>query len=109
MSGTEIIRCNCKHAYQDKIHGIGKRVGNVMRTGQIRCTVCCTIAGTKETVSKSVTPKAEPIPAKPAESAAAKTDKKGGKDNKGKEKEKKSSRDKTPKPKIDRSRKMGKK
>lgn len=81
-----------------------------MRNGQIRCTVCSTLAGTKELVVKSMTPKAEPVVSKPAEpAAAAKPDKKSGKDNKGKEKEKKSSKDKTPKPKIDRSRKMGKK
>jgi hypothetical protein len=41
-----IKRCDCKHAYQDKKYGKGKRVhnyigGNGGRRGEgIRCTVC---------------------------------------------------------------------
>lgn len=32
----------CKHEYQDKVHGAGKRVMNVMKktAGAVRCTVC---------------------------------------------------------------------
>jgi hypothetical protein len=73
-----------------------------MRSGQSKCTVCGTIGGSKSVFIKATT---EPEHV----AAVAKPDKKSGKDNKGKDKEKKSSRDKTPKPKIDRSRKMGKK
>lgn len=104
-TGTNIIRCSCSHEYQDVLYGKGNRVANVMRSGQSKCTVCGTIGGSKAVFTKATT---EPEPV----AAAAKPEKKSGrfgKDNKGKDKEKKSSRDKTPKPKIDRSRKMNKK
>jgi hypothetical protein len=101
---TQIIRCSCKHAYQDSLYGVGNRVGNEQRTGMIRCTVCGTVGGTKSTFVKPAAAAAAPEP------VAAKPDKKGGRDNKGKDKEKKSSKDKSaPKPKVDRSRKMNKK
>ena len=35
-----ILKCSCKHAYQDKRYGPGKRVHNKCRTGKYRCTVC---------------------------------------------------------------------
>lgn len=32
----------CKHEYQDKVHGAGKRVMNPLKktAGAVRCTVC---------------------------------------------------------------------
>lgn len=101
-TGTNLIRCSCSHEYQDILYGKGNRIANTMRSGQSKCTVCGTIGGSKSVFIKATT---EPEHV----AAVAKPDKKSGKDNKGKDKEKKSSRDKTPKPKIDRSRKMGKK
>jgi hypothetical protein len=45
-----IKRCTCKHEYQDKKHGKGKRVHNPLRSkspgGKLtdwRCTVCGTV------------------------------------------------------------------
>lgn len=42
---TKILSCNCKHDYQDKTYGEGKRVHNSLKataTGIIKwkCTVC---------------------------------------------------------------------
>lgn len=34
-----IIKCNCKHEAQDKLHGAGNRVHNSGK-GIYRCTVC---------------------------------------------------------------------
>jgi hypothetical protein len=41
MSKTAILSCNCKHGYQDRTYGVGKRVCNVGKTGdKASCTVC---------------------------------------------------------------------
>lgn len=40
-----IKKCLCKHEYQDKEHGKGKRVFNKMATGNYRCTVCGKTSG----------------------------------------------------------------
>ncbi len=41
---TKIIKCTCKHDYQDKKYGKGKRVANECTSKsmnkQYRCTVC---------------------------------------------------------------------
>ena len=42
---TKIVKCECKHEYQDSKHGPGKRVANWarnanMKSGGWRCTVC---------------------------------------------------------------------
>lgn len=40
---SKILKCNCKHESQDKIHGQGNRVHNPCggnKKGQFRCTVC---------------------------------------------------------------------
>jgi hypothetical protein len=42
---TKVLKCGCKHEYQDKKYGSGNRVhnevGNVTKNGgQWRCTVC---------------------------------------------------------------------
>lgn len=36
-----ILKCNCKHAEQDRLHGYKLRVHNPMKGGKkFRCTVC---------------------------------------------------------------------
>ena len=46
MAQTKIIKCNCKHEYQDRVYGKGKRLANKMTGGKTvkknswRCTVC---------------------------------------------------------------------
>jgi hypothetical protein len=38
---TEIKKCTCKHEFQDKKYGKGKRVFNYCKkTDKYRCTVC---------------------------------------------------------------------
>ena len=42
---TKILRCNCNHAYQDNLYGVGNRVHNFAPKGfgnspGWRCTVC---------------------------------------------------------------------
>lgn len=43
-----IMKCNCKHDYQDKKHGYGNRVHNETGSGQGRCTVCKTVRDVKK-------------------------------------------------------------
>jgi len=43
-----IMACTCKHEYQDKLHGYGRRVCNFLTdrldgTIQGRCTVCAKV------------------------------------------------------------------
>jgi transposase-like protein len=38
--GCEIIKCSCQHKDQDKFHGKGHRVCNMLSNGQFKCTVC---------------------------------------------------------------------
>lgn len=42
---TKIISCDCKHEYQDKRYGAGKRVANIKDNGDYRCTVCDKVKG----------------------------------------------------------------
>lgn len=37
-----ILRCTCKHEYQDKIHGRGLRVHTMKADKKYVCTVCRT-------------------------------------------------------------------
>ncbi len=41
---TKLIRCTCKHEFQDATYGQGRRVANAMKSGkseqEYRCTVC---------------------------------------------------------------------
>ena len=43
-----ILKCNCKHDFQDKVYGLGKRVHNQIVNkinkliAKFRCTVCKT-------------------------------------------------------------------
>ena len=36
----KIVSCDCKHDYQDKKYGKGKRVANPLKGDGHRCTVC---------------------------------------------------------------------
>ena len=40
-----ILDCTCRHPYQDRRYGPGKRVHNEMKVGGYRCTVCSQIKG----------------------------------------------------------------
>jgi len=44
MKATSIIKCDCRHAAQDKFHGDGRRVHNKLQGKRkdivYRCTVC---------------------------------------------------------------------
>ena len=35
-----ILRCDCKHEFQDKQYGKGRRVHTTNEKGRFRCTVC---------------------------------------------------------------------
>ena len=41
-SGTQIVACthNCASTFQDKLYGSGRRVHNIKKSGELRCTVC---------------------------------------------------------------------
>jgi len=82
---TDKMQCTCNHPYQDKLYGSKIRMGNQMSNGQLRCTVC----------SK------EGSPLKPNAPKIVEVVKAAAPAPKKEEKE--------AKPKIDRSRKMGKK
>ncbi len=73
---TEIIKCSCKHDYQDSIYGYGNRVANSTPSGQLRCTVCGTTHGTASITKAKpkVTITTEPIKAKSAEQPDEKKD-----------------------------------
>ena len=120
MAGTEIIRCTCSHPFQDGVYGKSNRVANTMRSGQLKCTVCGTISGSKGIVPSGKAAKAtdvEPVVEKAKKgqkvTKSLKAPMKGGdKDNRGRTKEKQSSKGKTvkTKPKAqDKSKKMNKK
>jgi hypothetical protein len=73
---TEIIKCSCKHDYQDSIYGYGNRVANSTPSGQLRCTVCGTTHGTASITKAKAKPviTEAPAKAKPAEKPADKKD-----------------------------------
>jgi cation transport ATPase len=87
------------------MYGKGNRLANNMRTGQLRCTVCGTIAGIKSGISQSetvaakvaakakepVVKKEEPKQKEKSKDESKSKEKSKDKDNKGKEKKKKSS------------------
>jgi len=39
MENTKVIKCTCRHEFQDTKYGKGKRVHNKTKKGW-RCTVC---------------------------------------------------------------------
>ena len=84
MDGTQLVKCTCKHEYQDKLNnGIGIRVANIMRNGQARCTICSAVHGsatfTKQTKTKdkiTQDSKESETKKKPDEKSIEKSDKK---------------------------------
>lgn len=57
---TKIARCNCVHKFQDEMYGIGNRMANETKSGQLRCTVCNTLIGSQHSVAQKMAPK-EPV------------------------------------------------
>ena len=51
---TKIVKCTCNHPYQDEIYGYKNRVGNELRSGQVRCTVCSTVLGSSQSIAQQV-------------------------------------------------------
>jgi len=47
----KIVKCNCKHAFQDATYGYGMRVANSC-TGGYRCTVCLHIHKSSDSTKK---------------------------------------------------------
>ena len=40
-NGTQVVSCDCMHAFQDKEYGAGRRLHNIAALGsKLRCTVC---------------------------------------------------------------------
>jgi len=71
---TKITRCTCKHAAQDEMYGVGNRVANEMRNGQLKCTVCGTIQGS-QFVARPVKATEEPVVSKKEKSDSKKSSK----------------------------------
>lgn len=42
-----IVKCACRHQFQDEVYGAGMRVHNPCNKG-LRCTVCSNIATSKD-------------------------------------------------------------
>ena len=41
MASTLVLRCHCKHEFQDKVYGKGLRLHNAKKEGdKFTCTVC---------------------------------------------------------------------
>ena len=80
---TKIIKCTCKSVWQDETYGPGNRVGNELKNGQFRCSVCSTVIGSQYVTQPVV--KKEPVKEVKVEKVADKKvagDKKGKKDEK---------------------------
>lgn len=50
---TKLMRCTCKHVYQDELYGVGNRMANEMRSGQHVCTVCGATLGSAQTITQA--------------------------------------------------------
>ena len=54
MSKTKVIKCSCKHKFQDNEYGKGNRLHNYARKGYLkgdpgwRCTVCSNVKPAKD-------------------------------------------------------------
>lgn len=53
---TRNIACNCKHEFQDKVYGIGRRLANLvtktLKSTSNQCDYRCTVCGKAHTVNK---------------------------------------------------------
>jgi hypothetical protein len=64
----KILRCTCKHDYQDQLYGKGNRAANEMKNGQYRCTVCSSVLGSQVVVNQPVKiVSSEPVKEQPKE------------------------------------------
>ncbi len=36
----KIVKCDCKHEFQDSLYGVGYRAKNSTKDGKLKCTVC---------------------------------------------------------------------
>lgn len=55
MAESKIMKCTCKHEYQDQVYGKGMRVCNPIGKSQdsgYKCTVCGAIIGGTSTKRK---------------------------------------------------------
>lgn len=75
---AQLIKCTCSHVEQDRMYGMGVRVGNETRSAQYRCTVCGNLVGTKTTATAKAPVVAATAAAEPAKSAAPGKKKSGG-------------------------------
>jgi len=46
-----IRKCTCDNKFQDARYGSGMRVHNVMKNGNLRCTVCLSEKGKDSTIA----------------------------------------------------------
>ncbi len=53
---TRNVACNCKHEFQDKVYGIGRRLANLvtktLKSASNQCDYRCTVCGKAHTVNK---------------------------------------------------------
>lgn len=83
---TELIKCTCASEFQDKMYGIGIRVGNQTSSGQLRCTVCKTVGGAKATsTTKMPVIASETSKEEPKKASATPVKKKSGGNSGGKD------------------------
>lgn len=60
----KILKCTCKHPFQDSLYGTGNRAMNETKSGQYRCTVCSSLIGSQILTTPSKiekTPQSKPI------------------------------------------------
>lgn len=67
----KILRCTCKHPFQDSLYGIGNRAMNETKSGQYRCTVCSSLVGSQFGAATPTKVEKAPQP-KPAEKTPVK-------------------------------------
>ncbi len=53
---TRNIACTCKHEFQDKVYGLGRRLANLvtktLKSASNQCDYRCTVCGKSHTVNK---------------------------------------------------------
>jgi hypothetical protein len=75
---ANLVKCTCTNAYQDSLYGAGNRVGNPLRSGQLRCSVCGAISGSQNSTPIKEKP-VDVVQKKPEEITTKKKSMKGGK------------------------------
>jgi hypothetical protein len=82
---TELIKCTCASEFQDKMYGMGIRVGNLTSSGQLRCTICKTVGGAQTTATAKVPVITAAPVEEPKKASAAPVKKKSGGNSGGKD------------------------